>query len=114
VRADHDRVVDSGGYGVPTLFFEDQCLFGPVLIDPPTGEPAMRLWNAVTAWTEFPALYELQRPKTKADELAITDTFKPYLEARDWISINRGVEVDFGDDGFEVVGPAAQHGERAK
>ncbi|MFD1048300.1 DsbA family protein, partial [Kibdelosporangium lantanae] len=30
VRADHQRVVDAGGFGVPTLFFpDDQCLFGP-------------------------------------------------------------------------------------
>lgn len=39
VMDDHNRVVDAGGYGVPTLFFPDgQCLFGPVLIDPPTGD----------------------------------------------------------------------------
>ena len=42
------------------------------------------------AWTEFPHLYELQRPKTGADELLIAQTFRPYLEARDWVSINRG------------------------
>ena len=64
VLADHRRVVDAAGYGVPTLFFPDgQCLFGPVLIDPPAGEAAVRLWDAVVAWTEFPHLYELQRPK---------------------------------------------------
>ena len=64
VLADHRRVVDAGGYGVPTLFFPDgQCLFGPVLIDPPSGDAALRLWDAVLAWTEFPHLYELQRPK---------------------------------------------------
>lgn len=35
VMAEHQRVVDAGGYGVPTIFFPDgQCLFGPVLIDP--------------------------------------------------------------------------------
>ena len=96
VLADHRRVVDAGGYGVPTLFFADgQCLFGPVLIDPPTGEAALRLWQAVTAWTEFPHLYELQRPKTAADQEAITQTFRPYLQARDWVSINRGEVVTF-------------------
>ena len=67
----------------------------PVLIDPPTGEAALRLWNAVVAWTEFPHLYELQRPKTAADGQAITETFRPYLEARDWVSINRGEVVKF-------------------
>ena len=103
VRAEHQRVVDAGGYGVPTLFFGDQCLFGPVLIDPPTGEAALRLWAAVTAWAEFPHLYELQRPKTKDDERAIAATFQPYLEARDWVSINRGTEVGFSEDGFHAV-----------
>lgn len=96
VLADHRRVIDAGGYGVPTLFFPDgQCLFGPVLIDPPSGAAAVRLWEAVLAWTEFPHLYELQRPKTPADALAITETFRPYLEARDWVSINRGEVVTF-------------------
>jgi len=97
VLAEHRRVVDADGYGVPTMFFPDgQCLFGPVLIDPPTGQAAVRLWEAVLAWTEFPHLYELQRPKTRADEQLIAETFRPYLEARDWVSINRGEVVGFG------------------
>ncbi len=96
VLADHRRVVDAGGYGVPTLFFPDgQCLFGPVLIEPPTGVAALRLWDAVVAWTEFPHLYELQRPKAAADEQAIVETLRPYLEARDWVSINRGEVISF-------------------
>jgi len=96
VLADHRRVVAAGGYGVPTLFFPDgQCLFGPVLIDPPVGEAAVRLWDAVVAWTEFPHLYELQRPKPAANAQAITDSFKPYLLARDWVSINRGEVIEF-------------------
>lgn len=106
VRADHDRVVANGGYGVPTLFFGDHCLFGPVLIDPPSGDAAVRLWQAVTAWTEFPDLFELQQPKTKDAERRIVETFKPYLEARDWVSINRGVVVGMSDAGFTAVGPA--------
>ena len=95
VRAEHDRVVAAGGFGVPTLFFGEQALFGPVLIDPPTGEAALRLWDAVTAWAEFPHLYELQRPKTPRDERIIAETFRPYLEARDWVSINRGKIFEF-------------------
>ena len=111
VKADHQRVIDSGGYGVPTLFFNsgattEHCLFGPVLVDPPTGDAAMRLWNAVTAWVEFPFLYELQQPKTKEDEQIIARSFDTYLNARDWVSINRGKVVDFTEDGFEVAGPA--------
>ncbi|WP_067970922.1 mycothiol-dependent nitroreductase Rv2466c family protein [Mycolicibacter icosiumassiliensis] len=96
VLTDHQRVVAASGYGVPTLFFPDgQCLFGPVLIDPPTGDAALRLWDAVVGWTEFPQLYELQRPKTPADEQRIAETFSPYLQARDWVSINRGEVVTF-------------------
>lgn len=106
VRADHQRVIDAGGYGVPTLFLDagdgPQTLFGPVLIEPPTGAAAVRLWEATKTWAEFPHLYELQRPKTPADEAAIVKTFKPYLEARDWVSVNRGKVVDFTDDGMKV------------
>jgi MFS family permease len=61
VRDEH-RVVVAGGYGVPTLFFERRTASSvPVVIDPPTeGDAALRLWRAVTAWLEFPHLYELQ------------------------------------------------------
>ena len=101
VLADHRRVIDADGYGVPTIFFPDgQCLFGPVLIDPPTGPAAERLWESVVAWTEFPGLYELQRPKTPADERRIVQTFRPYLEARDWVSINRGEVISFDANGI--------------
>ncbi len=99
VRAEHDRVVAAGGYGVPTLIFADgQTLFGPVLLDPPTGEAALRLWRAVTAWLEFPHLYELQRPKSSSDYDSILRAFTPYLEARDWVSINRGEVIAIGSD----------------
>jgi 2-hydroxychromene-2-carboxylate isomerase len=96
VRTDHERVLAAGGYGVPTLFFPDgQCLFGPVLIDPPAGERALRLWEVVTGMLEFPHLYELQRPKSGADQRAIVDALGPYLAGRDWISIDRGEVIDF-------------------
>ena len=103
VHREHDRVVAAGGYGVPTLFFpefvdargEPECFFGPVVIDPPTGEAAVRLWEATTAWLEFPYLFELQRPKNGAHGAKIADTFRPYLEARDWVSIDRGKVISF-------------------
>jgi 2-hydroxychromene-2-carboxylate isomerase len=96
VRADHERVLAAGGYGVPTLFFPDgQCLFGPVLIDPPAGERALRLWEVVTGMLEFPHLYEIQRPKSGADQRAIVQALGPYLAGRDWISIDRGEVIDF-------------------
>jgi DSBA-like thioredoxin domain len=107
VLVEHRRVVDAGGFGVPTLFFPDgQCLFGPVLIDPPSDEAAVRLWDAVTGWLEFPHVYELQRPKSKDDERSIVESFRPYLEARDWVSINRGTVIDFGRADGGGVGPS--------
>ena len=94
VRADHQRVIDAGGFGVPTLFFGDQCLFGPVLIDPPTGPAALRLWDVVSGMAELPHVYELQRPKTAADAALIGRSLKPYIDGRDWVSINRGEVID--------------------
>ena len=95
LKDDHQRVIDAGGYGVPTLFFGDHPLYGPVLIDPPEGEKAMRLWDTVISWLEFPDLYEMQKLKSVQDQGRIADTFRPYLEARDWVSINRGKVINF-------------------
>ena len=90
IRGEHDTVVGKGGFGVPTLVFDDgQALFGPVLVDPPTGDAAVRLWHLVTGWLEFPHVYELQRPKSAADIDTIVAAFAPYLEARDWFSVQR-------------------------
>ena len=90
VRAEHEAVVSKGGFGVPTLVFDDgQALFGPVLVNPPAGKDAVHLWELVTGWLEFPHLYELQRPKAAADIDAIASAFAPYLEARDWFSVQR-------------------------
>jgi hypothetical protein len=81
---------------VPTLFLSGQCLFGPVLVDPPTGRPAARLWEVVTGMAELPHVYELQRPKAPADLELIGRSLRPYLDGRDWVSINRGEIVDLG------------------
>ncbi len=90
VLAEHESVVAKGGFGVPTLVFDDgQALFGPVLVNPPTGDAAVRLWEHVTGWLEFPNLYELQRPKSQADIDTIVASFSPYLEARDWLSVQK-------------------------
>ena len=90
VLAEHERVVALGGFGVPTLVFEDgQALFGPVLVDPPVGGAAVRLWDLTTGWLEFPRVYELQRPKGAGDVDAIADAFAPYLDARDWFSVQK-------------------------
>ena len=53
----------------------------------PTGDDAVRLWDLVLGWREFPHLYELQRPKRPDDIALIAETFRPYLEARDWVTI---------------------------
>jgi 2-hydroxychromene-2-carboxylate isomerase len=88
VKAEHDEVVARGGFGVPTLVFDDdQTLFGPVLVYPPEGEAAVRLWDLTIGWLEFPHVYEVQRPKSAADIDAIATAFTPYLEARDWFSV---------------------------
>jgi 2-hydroxychromene-2-carboxylate isomerase len=92
VRADHQRVVDLGGFGVPTLVFgADRALFGPVVREAPTGPESLRLWELVTGWLEFPALYEMRRPKTADDWARIGDHFAPYLSARDWPTIQHEV-----------------------
>ena len=90
VLREHESVVSKGGFGVPTLVFDDgQALFGPVLVNPPTGDDAVRLWEHVTGWLDFPNLYELQRPKGAADIDTIVASFAPYLEARDWLSVQK-------------------------
>jgi 2-hydroxychromene-2-carboxylate isomerase len=90
VRLEHDLVVGKGVFGVPTLVFDDgQALFGPVLISPPRGDAALRLWELVTGWLDFPAVYELKRPKQAKDLASIATAFAPYLAARDWQSVQR-------------------------
>jgi 2-hydroxychromene-2-carboxylate isomerase len=92
VLADHRRVVDLGGFGVPTLVFTgDRALFGPVVREAAEGAAALRLWDLVTGWLEFPALYEMRRPKTSTDWAQIGDRFAPYLSARDWPTIQNEV-----------------------
>ena len=66
------------------VFSENEWIFGPVLINPPTGEKADKLWHLITGWLEFPNLYEMQRPKMPSDLEMISDTFNPYVKARDW------------------------------
>lgn len=92
VRTDHERVLALGGYGVPTLVVDGRMtLFGPVITPAPEGEAAGRLWDAVAAWAEFPHLYELRRPKVEADWKHIETSFGPYLNARDWQTIQNPV-----------------------
>lgn len=92
VRGDHEAVLAHGGFGVPTLVLDGTTpLFGPVVTPAPIGKEAGRLWDLVAGWAEFPNLYELRRPKTAADWSHIQESFAPYLNARDWLTIETPV-----------------------
>ena len=82
-------MVQLGGFGVPTLVFDDgTALFGPVITPAPSGDDAMRLWDLTVGWAAFPHLYELRRPKTTADQAHIEAQFATYFDARDWRTIS--------------------------
>lgn len=89
VQADHERAVSHyGGYGVPIVVLPgDHALFGPVITPAPTGDKAVRLWELVSGWNEFPHLYELTHPKTEEDHRHIGKSFDTYLKSRAWRTI---------------------------
>ncbi|HEV2360879.1 MAG TPA: DsbA family protein [Acidimicrobiales bacterium] len=93
VLADHRYAVERlGAFGVPTLAFKDRRpVFGPVITPAPTGAKALRLWEVVTAWTDFPFLYEMRTPKREDDFAHIAKAFDPYLAARRWESVQNPV-----------------------
>lgn len=89
VHADHNRAVSEyGGYGVPIIVLPgNHALFGPVITPAPTGEDALKLWNLVRGWSDFPHLYELTHPKTEEDHRHIGQSFDTYLRSRAWKTI---------------------------
>jgi hypothetical protein len=91
VRADHEHAVQHlGGFGVPILVIDgDRPVFGPVVVPAPDGEAAMDLWDLTRRYAAVPGLYELKTPKTTADLMSIATGFAPYLEAREWKTIQR-------------------------
>ena len=96
VKADHQEAVRLGGYGVPTLVLDPagpspDTFYGPVITPAPTGAEAGLLWDAVVAWRRFPHLYEMRRPKVEADWQHIQSHFSPYLNARDWQTLQNPV-----------------------
>ena len=85
IKADHDAAVANGGFGVPIIVFDDdRFVYGPVVAPAPTGDEALALWDLTVAYTRFPHLYELKKPKTDDDMEHIWSLFSPYVEARDW------------------------------
>ena len=53
----------------------------------PTGDAALASGELVCGWLEFPDLYELQATEDAGRHRAHRRPFRPYLEARDWITI---------------------------
>ncbi len=89
VRADHDEAVSRwGAFGVPVIVFEwGRAIFGPVVVPAPSGADALELWDLTVRSARFPGLYELKVPKTPAMLAEIGTLFAPYLEARQWQTI---------------------------
>jgi hypothetical protein len=50
--------------GTPTIAFEGQAFFGPVISKAPRGEAAGRLWDGFVLVAEYPYVYELKRART--------------------------------------------------
>jgi len=91
VRADHEEAVGRwGAFGVPVIVFEwGRAIFGPVVVPAPAGSAALELWDLTVRSARFPGLYELKVPKTPAMLADIATRFAPYLEARQWPTIER-------------------------
>lgn len=89
VLADHRHAVDElAGFGVPIITVPGaRALFGPVVLPAPTGDDALELWDIVERSARFPGLFEMKRPKTDQDMAMIATMFAPYLEARQWRTI---------------------------
>ena len=89
VRADHERVV-----AARRLRRADAVLpRRPVPVRPGRRRPAPRRRRAravgprASRGPRFRHLYEIQRPKQRADQELIAETFRPYLTARNWNTI---------------------------
>lgn len=89
VRADHDEAVSRyGAFGVPILVLPSgRAVFGPVVLPAPEGDQALELWDLTVRYSDFPGLYELKAPKSPDDIQRIATAFAPYLEARQWSTI---------------------------
>lgn len=66
IKKSHHLGMDQVGneVGTPTIAFEGQAFFGPVISKAPKGEAAGRLWDGFVLVTEYPYVYELKRSRT--------------------------------------------------
>ena len=66
IRKSHHLGMDQVGHevGTPTIAFEGQAFFGPVISKAPKGEEAGRLWDGFVAVSAYPYVYELKRART--------------------------------------------------
>lgn len=94
VKADHFFAVEElGGFGVPIIVFPAttnlarRAIFGPVVVPAPLGDDALALWDLTLAYRRIEGLYEIKTPKTKNDLAVIARAFTPYLQGRDWESV---------------------------
>lgn len=94
VRSDHEYAVrELGGFGVPILVVPargdvaSRAVFGPVVVPAPMGDQALALWDLTLAYTRIEGLYEIKTPKRAADLESIARHFTPYLQGRDWQSV---------------------------
>lgn len=75
IRWSMDEAIEVVGpdVGVPILVFhegdERAGIFGPVVSPMPTGQKALRLWDAVVAMAWTPDFYELKRSRTAPPDL---------------------------------------------
>ena len=89
VRLDHqESVTKFAAFGVPLIVFENgRGVFGPVVVPPPLGDEALKLWSLMQAYSEIQGLYEIKTPKTQSDLENIANLFSPYLKAREWRTV---------------------------
>jgi hypothetical protein len=81
-------VNDLAGFGVPVITIPGgRAVFGPVVLPAPEAEKARELWDITLAYSRFPGLFELKTPKTDSDMAMIGSIFSPYLNARQWRTI---------------------------
>ena len=86
VRRTTTTVVGQGGFGVPTLVFDDGShLYGPVITPAALGDDALALWDLVPAHAPLPApLRDEATEDRRRHAPHRSSSSRPYLTGRDW------------------------------